>query len=194
MNKDSWEREWREMKGKVEKDLCPELGMDLFRGELFSGEYSSDLQVFGKDVFLRNMLQRILAIDFHSKIQMAPVFMIVPPSQRDLLTRVNKILVNEAPEETGSFFLYDKKRPEDSVNPGRFISLLDPEGIQRISGAKRQIHLFAVLGEDEDRPLSNPMVFRLRKAIRERFPSKLSNAPSPQFPLIYLFHPEEAGC
>ena len=84
MNKDPWEREWREMKGKVEKDLCPELGMDLFRGELFSGEYSSDLQVFGKDVFLRNMLQRILAMDLHFKVQMAPVFMIVPSSQRGL--------------------------------------------------------------------------------------------------------------
>ena len=193
MNKDPWEREWREMKGKVEKDLCPELGMDLFRGELFSGEYSLDLQVFGKDVFLRNMLQRILAIDFHFKVQRAPVFMITPSSQRDLLTKVNRILVNEAPEETGSFFLYDKKRPEDSVNPGRFISLLDPNGIKWISGTKRQIHLFAVLREDEERPLSNPMVFRLRKAIRERFPSKLINAPRPQCPLIYLFHPEDMG-
>ena len=193
MNKDSWDREWLEMKGKVEKDLCPELGMDLFRGKLFSGEYSSDLQVFGKDVFLRNMLQRILAIDFHSKVQRAPVFMIVPPSQRDLLTKVNRILVNEAPEEAGAFFLYDKKRPEDSVNPGRFISSLDPDGIEWIPGAKRQMHLFAVLRADEERPLSNPMVFRLRKAIRERFPSKSLNAPRPQCPLIYLFHPEDMG-
>ena len=159
MNKDPWEREWREMKGKVEKDLCPELGRDLFRGELFSGEYSSDLQVFGKDVFLRNMLQRILAIDFHFKVQMAPVFMIVPSSQRDLLTKVNRILVNEAPEEAGAFFLYDKKRPEDSVNPGRFISSLDPDGIEWISGTKRQIHLFAVLRADEERPLRIPWCF-----------------------------------
>ena len=193
MNKDPWDREWREMKGKVEKDLCPELGMDLFRGELFSGEYSSDLQVFGKDVFLRNMLQRILAMDLHFKVQRAPVFMIVPSSQRDLLTKVNRILVNEAPEEAGAFFLYDKKRPEDSVNPGRFISLLGPDGIVWIPGTKRQIHLFAVLRADEERPLSNPMVFRLRKAIRERFPSKLINAPRPQCPLIYLFHPEDMG-
>ena len=193
MNKDPWDREWREMKGKVEKDLCPELGMDLFRGELFSGEYSSDLQVFGKDVFLRNMLQRILAMDLHFKVQRAPVFMIVPSSQRDLLTKVNRILVNEAPEEAGSFFLYDKKRSGDSVNPGRFISLLDPDGIEWISGAQRPMHLFAVLREDEERPLSNPMVFRLRKAIRERFPSRLINAPKPQCPLIYLFHPEDMG-
>jgi hypothetical protein len=193
MNKDPRDREWREMKGKVEKNLCPELGMDLFRGELFSGEYSSDLQVFGKDVFLRNMLQRILAVDLHFKDRMAPVFIIVPSSQRDLLIKVNRILVKEAPEEAGAFFLYDKKRPEDSVNPGRFISLLDPDGIEWISGAKRQIHLFAVLREDEERPLSNPMVFRLRKAIRERFPSKSINAPRPRYPLIYLFHPEDMG-
>jgi hypothetical protein len=101
--------------------------------------------------------------------------------------------VNEAPEEAGAFFLYDKKRSGDSVNPGRFISLLDPDGIEWISGAQRQIHLFAVLREDEERPLSNPMVFRLRKAIRDRFPSKLINAPRPQCPLIYLFHPEDMG-
>ena len=193
MNQDPWRSEWREMKGKVEKDLCPELGMDLFRGELFSGEYSSDLQVFGKDVFLRNMLQRILAIDLHFKDRMAPVFMIVPSSQRDLLTKVNRILVNEAPEEAGVFFLYDKKRPEDSADPGRFISLLDPEGTEWISGPKSQIHLFEVLREDEERPLHNPMAFRLRKAIRERFPSKLIHAPRPQCPLIYLFHPEDMG-
>lgn len=193
MNKDPWEREWREMKEKVEKDLCPEMGIDLSRGKLFRGEYSSDLQVFGKDIFLRNMLQRILAVDLHFKAPMAPVFMVVPSSQRDLLTKVNRIFVNEAPEEAGVFFLYDKKRSEDSVNPGRFISLLDPEGSEWIPGAKRQMHLFAVLSENEERPLSNPMVFRLRKAIRERFPSKLINAPRPQCPLIYLFHPEDMG-
>ncbi len=192
MNKDPWESEWRKMKGKVEKDLGPELGMDLFRGELFSGEYSSDLQVFGKDVFLRNMLQRILTMDLHFKDRMAPVFMIVPSSQRDLLARVNRILVSEAPEAARTFFLYDKKRPEASVDPGRFISLLDPEGT-RISGTKKQIHLFEVLREGEERPLNNPMAFRLRKAIRERFPSKLIHAPRPQCPLIYIFHPENMG-
>ncbi len=193
MNRDPWEHEWREMKGKVEKDLCPELGMDLFRGELFSGEYSADLQVFGKDVFLRNMLQRILTMDLHSKGQRAPVFMIVPSNQRDLLTRVNKVFADTVFEETWAFFLYDKKRPEDSVDPGRFISLLDPEGTEWVRGTKRQIHLFSVLREDEERPLSDPMVFRLRKAIRERFPSKAINAPRPQCPLIYLFHPEDMG-
>ncbi len=71
--------------------------------------------------------------------------------------------------------------------------MLNPDGIEQLFGPTRQIHLFAVLGADEERPLNNPMLFRLKKAIRERFRPEFITDFRPRCPYIYLFHPEDMG-
>ena len=85
MSQNEWWAEWMSLKKEVEENLCPDsLGLNLIEGKPLLGRdvFSyANLQVFGEDQFLRNMLQRVLVWDVNQEI---PVIVIARSQESEL--------------------------------------------------------------------------------------------------------------
>ena len=71
MKKEEWQNHWQRLGRKICQEPCPGvMGLDLIRGKFLYGRNvlnAFHLQVFGQDVFLGNMMQRILETDIVQK-------------------------------------------------------------------------------------------------------------------------------
>ena len=187
MKKEQWQNDWQGLTRKVTQEPCPEaLGFDLHRGKLLDTRSvlnAFHLQVFGQDIFLRNMMQRILETDIVQKSRRSPIIIIVPDNREEILEEINKIFASKTPYGANSLLFYTHARSGRSVSLERALNLFE---------LKTQTHLFMQL-EVKYRPLDNPLLSHLSKEIKEKFRSEILVPLAPDQPFIYLFCPEDMG-
>jgi len=187
MKKEQWQNDWQGLTRKVTQEPCPEaLGFDLHRGKLLDARSvlnAFHLQVFGQDVFLRNMMQRILETDAVQRSRRSPIIIIVPDNRKEILDEVNKVFANPTPHGANSLLFYKR------AGSGRSVSL---ERAMNLFELKTQTHLFMEL-EVNYRPLDNSLLAHFNKEIKEKFRSEILIHFMPDRPFIYLFCPEDMG-
>ncbi|HCM42082.1 MAG TPA: hypothetical protein DIS66_02040 [Candidatus Omnitrophica bacterium] len=170
------------LKKEAEEAPCPDsLGLDLIKGEPLLGRdilNYSHLQVFGKDQFLRNMLQRVLVQDVDRKI---PVIAIALTRESELPKEFYKVFVDKKPEESERFFHYEAHQKESSpplFNRAEFFQF-----------GKRQFIYVRFGAESAARDRS--FLSTIEEEIKIRFNRIDRLSPDAKRPAIYIFLPEK---
>ena len=169
------------LKKEVEEALCPDsLGLNLIEGKPLLGRNIlnyANLQVFGKDKFLRNMLQRVLVWDVDHKI---PVIAIAPTRESELPKEFHKVFLDKMPAESERFFHYEahQKIPSPPVfNSAEFFQF-----------GKRQF-IYIRLGA-ESVPRDRSFLAAIEAEIEKRFNRIDQSPPDAKRIAIYIFLPE----
>lgn len=195
MNEEQAPINWQELKRQAEQEPCPGiLGLDLITGKMLHGANAINvfpLQVFGKDDFLRNMLQRILEADVFKKSDSSSILVIVPPDESKLFGMVHKILRPSDSEDGHQLFFYKRYETKRSADLRLVRNLLKDESPSFMSGKTK--HLYMALGRSLSRPLNDPLLLHLNKEMEKKFQSKGFSFFRPVQPFVYLFYPEKMG-
>jgi len=181
MKNSQWETYWIELKRRIDKEPLPGiLGLDLIRGKpLYTQEVLNrfPLQVFGKDVFLRNMLQQILAWDLKQKV---PIIFIASEGESGILEEINYVLKHVGEENPQPFLFYARLQPKLSVSSIDFSELFWSDECK---------HLYVELDE-EGKFWRDSFPSDLEKEIKRRFSKETRFYFNAQNPFVYLFSPE----
>lgn len=187
MNRDQWEAYWQGLKRRVEYEPCPGwMGLDLIRGSFIRTVHIVNIyhhQVFGREAFLRNMLQRILEADLAQTANQPLIVAIVPNEKADLLEEVNRVFANTPGEEENILLFYTPVWSKRSVSLERAKNLLESD---------RPVHLFLEL-EAKERPLDHPLLVHLTSEIKRKWKEAIYRPHRQRQPFIYLFCPEDMG-
>jgi hypothetical protein len=178
---------WHELRKKVaEEPVADSLGLDLQRGDRLN-PYNvlehQHLQIFGKNVFLRNMIQRALIRDLD---QFAPVFFIAPADETGLLEEITKVMT-ETNSRSNITFYYSRQRPKLSIQPAHILKIFKKEFFEGLD----QYHLYVEL-DGKCFSEEKTLLSKLDLEIKCNFP--IVEEPwcfKPRKPFVYLIYPEK---
>ena len=162
------------------KKAYSSLGLDLIKGEPLLGRdvFSyANLQVFGEDQFLRNMLQRVLVWDVNQEI---PVIVIARTQESELPKEFYKVFLDKKPKESEHFFHYEAHQQKSSppaFNCAEFFQF-----------GKRQFIYIRLGAESATRDRS--FLAAIEAGIKIRFNPINQLSLDAKRPAIYLFLPE----
>lgn len=186
MNKVDFENVWRSLKREIdEKPLSQALGLNLIRGELLETSHMIEklhLQVFGKDTFLRNMLQRILLWDIRRFVS---IILVASEKETGLLEEIVKIFNDFRHSRENILLLHSRHRPRRSVQPFKACDLFEREMSQKL----QQNHLYIEMG-DTFSSNNQILIQDLKSEIKRRFAEEEDSPVLSYKPFVCIFRPE----
>jgi len=186
MNHAEFENAWQALRTEsAEKPVPQALGLDLIRGELLETSHMIEnlhLQVFGRDAFLRNMLQRILVWDMRQHVS---IILLASGKEAGLLAEVAKVINGMKHSREHILLLYSPFHPKLSARSFHARDLFERETFQKL----RHYHLYAELG-NAYRQDEHSLLEDLKSEIKRRF-AKEEDSPALSYkPFVYIFRPE----
>ena len=187
MNKADFENAWRKLKTEIDENPVSQvLGLDLIRAKLLNSSHVLEhlhLQVFGKDAFLRNMLQRILVQNIRRNV---PIILLASGKEEGLLEETAEIFNGIEHSREHILLLHSRLRPRLSVHSFQACDLFERKMFQKL----RYHHLYAEFGDPYRRD-DDVLLRELGNEIKQRFAEEeVSPWAFSSKPFVYIFLPE----